>query len=73
MIDYIEREAAIALWENDTKRGRTEFDQVLMLMPSADVRAVVLCKNCTCYDSRNFLCEHFNVEVGREDYCSYGY
>ena len=40
-MDYIEREAAIALWEKDTERGRTEFDQVLMLMPSADVKPVV--------------------------------
>ena len=42
-------------------------------LPPADVKPIVLCKNCMCYDSRNFLCEHFNAEMGREDYCSYGY
>ena len=36
MSDLISREQAIDLWDKLSKRGRTEFDQVLMTLPSAD-------------------------------------
>lgn len=31
--DAISRQAAIDKWENTTLRGRTEFDQIIMMMP----------------------------------------
>lgn len=34
--DLISREQAIDSWDKLSKRGRTEFDQVLMTLPSAD-------------------------------------
>ena len=36
MDDSISRQAAIDSWDKLSKRGRTEFDQVLMTLPSAD-------------------------------------
>ena len=36
MSDLISREQAIDSWDKLSKRGRTEFDQVLMTLPSAD-------------------------------------
>ena len=35
--DLISRANAIGAWDKLSKRGRTEFDQVLMTLPSADV------------------------------------
>lgn len=37
MTDLISRADAIVAWDKLSKRGRTEFDQVLMTLPSADV------------------------------------
>ena len=37
MTDLISRTNAIEAWDKLSKRGRTEFDQVLMTLPSADV------------------------------------
>lgn len=36
MSNLISREQAIDSWDKLSKRGRTEFDQVLMTLPSAD-------------------------------------
>lgn len=36
MNDLISRADAIKAWDKLSKRGRTEFDQVLMTLPSAD-------------------------------------
>ena len=36
MSDSISREQAIDSWDKLSMRGRTEFDQVLMTLPSAD-------------------------------------
>ena len=36
MSDLISREQAIDSWDKLSIRGRTEFDQVLMTLPSAD-------------------------------------
>lgn len=36
MSDTISRRMAIDSWDKLSKRGRTEFDQVLMTLPSAD-------------------------------------
>ena len=36
MSDLISREQAIDSWDKLSKRGRIEFDQVLMTLPSAD-------------------------------------
>lgn len=36
MTDLISRADAIEAWDKLSKRGRTEFDQVLMTLPSAD-------------------------------------
>lgn len=36
MSDLISREQAIDSWDKLSMRGRTEFDQVLMTLPSAD-------------------------------------
>ena len=36
MSNLISREQAMDSWDKLSKRGRTEFDQVLMTLPSAD-------------------------------------
>ena len=36
MSDLISRQGAIDAWDKLSKRGRTEFDQVLMTLPSAE-------------------------------------
>lgn len=36
MNDSISRQDAIDVWDKLSKRGRTEFDQVLMTLPSAE-------------------------------------
>lgn len=36
MSDLIRRQDAIDAWDKLSKRGRTEFDQVLMTLPSAE-------------------------------------
>ena len=36
MSDLISRQDAIDAWDKLSKRGRTEFDQVLMTLPSAE-------------------------------------
>lgn len=38
MSDLINRKNAIAAWDKLSKRGRTEFDQVLMTLPSAEAK-----------------------------------
>jgi hypothetical protein len=41
-------------------------------IPAADVRPVVLCRDCKHYEIDNGWCEYFNVDRVFGDYCSEG-
>ena len=43
--DAISRQEALDEWNRLSERGRTEFDQVLMMLPSAQPE-IVRCKEC---------------------------
>ena len=60
MSDLIDRQAAIDKWESMTVRGRTEFDQVLLMLPSAQHAQPKPCD----------LCKKYGLEDGDTLYCS---
>ena len=62
MSDLINRANAIEAWEKLSKRGRTEFDQVLMTLPSTNV-----VKGEWIYDHHND--EHTCSVCGRKALC----
>ena len=45
MSDLISRQNAIDAWDKLSKRGRTEFDQVLMTLPSAEPNTAIIIYN----------------------------
>lgn len=55
--DLISRQDAIDSWDKLSKRGRTEFDQVLMTLPSAETQPITCdgCKHVGTYDT-DFPC-----------------
>lgn len=55
MSDLINREDAIEAWDKLSKRGRTEFDQVLMTLPSAEVEWIP-CNERLPSESGDYLC-----------------
>lgn len=87
MDDFISREAAIAAAFSATSLGNSAFRDVydtvsrLRLIPAADVRPVVLCRDCIhCKKGKVSLeCEKhkyawnsLNRRVNEDDFCSWG-
>ena len=91
--EYIEREAAIASAFSATSLGNSAFCDVydtvsrLRLIPAADVRSVVLCRDCqNSYEWANmdggyyrycgYLRSRWNPDVDRmvddDDFCKWG-
>lgn len=81
MAEYIEREAAI----NEQKRfcGYLDNDMLYKLeiatrrIPAADVRPVVLCRDCKCYQQSHYIDKHMECArrgfpVHSVDFCSFG-
>ena len=66
--DCISRQAAIDKWDSMTVRGRTEFDQVLLMMPSAQPE-IVRCKECKFY--RCDGCFFSTAETEEDGFCSW--
>ena len=71
MSRYVNADALIERWNNMSVRGRTEFDQEIMVAPSIDI---VRCKECKYW--HNKLCATWSqfrtIETEADDFCSYG-
>jgi len=77
--DIISRQAVLDKWENTTSRGRTEFDQVIMMLPpvapqpkigywiDADGDNAI----CSCCNRLNHLygnyCKHCGVKMTKQE------
>ncbi len=90
MAEYIEREKlskAFEIWQNTLIENYGEndeyvgcLDSVLLgveSIPAADVRTVVLCKDCKCYRQSSFIDKHMECARSRfpvhsVDFCSFG-
>lgn len=89
MAEYIEREAAInsmCRWRSDTTRDKCHIADVCNLacrleaVPAADVREVVLCRDCIHYEMGVCLKIYDDGAANKdawqerkpEDFCSYG-
>lgn len=84
--EYIEREAALAFQNevepilcrnvvtHDIMSATKDADMVkyLQSIPAAEVRPVVLCRDCEHYELDNGWCEYFDTDRVFEDYCSEG-
>lgn len=46
--DLISRQVVLDKWENTTSRGRTEFDQVIMMMPPVNPQEPKYCDRNIC-------------------------
>ena len=89
MAEYIEREAALeAVWqilngmgysEKHNDRLVEEVDAILDNIPAADVRPVVLCRDCKHRDPEDHKCDSGEMErqgcpfkVADDYFCAYG-
>ena len=52
--DCISRQAVLDKWENTTLRGRTEFDQVIMMLPPVTPQSKT---------------GHWIIDINDKDYC----
>ena len=82
MSRYIDADALIERWNEMTIRGRTEFDQEIMLAPTIDaipiehinlmnLVEVVRCKECYMCDEEMW-CSFYDSIMEPDDFCSYG-
>ena len=75
MSRYIGADALIERWNNMSVRGRTEFDQEIMVAPSIDI---VFCKECkhryrSGYRGDEYwVCDFMDAKIKDDDFCSYG-
>lgn len=75
MAEYIEREAAIRVASGYCHPANIAKE--LSKLPAADVRPVVLCKDCKCYRQSNFVDKHMvcvrnGFTVHSNEFCSFG-
>ena len=53
--------------------AKNAIQKRILSIPAADVRPVVLCKDCRSYNKPQLgFCETHLVRMHRDDYCSYG-
>ena len=73
MSKYIDLDKLLERWNNMSVRGRTEFDQEIMVAPTIDI---VRCKECKfaekCEQIVVFDITENQVEGRKIDFCSYG-
>lgn len=80
MAEYIERK--VAKWHLyrefiTNKEAAAKAFRALSAIPAADVRPVVLCRDCKCYRQSNFVDKHMECArsgfpVHSVDFCSFG-
>jgi hypothetical protein len=75
MSRYVNADALIERWNNMSVRGRTEFDQEIMVTPTIDI---VRCKECKWCDNagkkRALICTnpYIDVDPNPNFFCGYG-
>lgn len=79
MAEYIEREAMV---EASCERCNGEYVpcdkehcllmEVIYSIPAADVRPVVLCRDCQYFENDCGWCGYFDIGVNVNDFCSRG-
>lgn len=81
MTDYISREAAInAMCRlcSDTTRDKCRIADIcnhvcrLEAIPAADVRPVILCRDCQYFENDCGWCGYFDIGMNVNDFCSQG-
>lgn len=83
MTDYISREAFKAEIRRLSTHYLNEWDTLGVLaaadrIPAADVRPVVLCRDCVMYECHEYdgglkyVCRLFKRQMQEMDFCSYG-
>ncbi len=78
MPEYIEREKIgltdfeIAMCNGDYKEGMKMLLDKIASIPAADVRPVVLCRDCKNYIERSGACAYLVVGMREDDFCSRG-
>lgn len=68
--EYIEREKALSA--QNKSMNLSECRKRLERIPAADVRPVVLCRDCKNYIERSGACAYLVVGMREDDFCSYG-
>ena len=71
MSRWIDADTLIERWNNMSVRGRTEFDQEIMVAPSIDIVRCAECEYSDIYDDEMF-CRLRTDDVKADDFCSYG-
>ena len=68
--DYISREAALSA--QNKSMNLSECRKRLESIPAADVRPVVLCRDCEYWQSDCGWCGYFDIGMNIDDFCSRG-
>ncbi len=77
MAEYIEREAAIFSVKAHYPKEADTIASIVCI-PAADVRPVVLCRDCVMYECHEYdgglkyVCRLFKRQMQETDFCSYG-
>lgn len=84
MDDLIRRQTSVlTLLEKGQKSRRYKFGEIwelnfdeireaLETVPSVDAVEVVRCKDCQCYDSKNYYCTYLDNSNGSDGFCNFG-
>ena len=82
MDDLISRQAALDISmkycsDDDGSCSEPHTDLREMLdeienLPSVDAVEVVRCKDCQCYDSKNYYCTYLDNSNGPDGFCNFG-
>lgn len=76
MAKYIDKQVALRHWPPCDEPA--DAYQYIKNFPAADVRPVVLCRDCKQYGGRPWennesgICARTDCGVGEDDFCSYG-
>lgn len=76
--EYIEKETVIDTLCGHFIPNRHKYIEEIRALPAADVRPVVLCRDCKRYGGRPWensetgICARTDSGVGEDDFCSYG-
>lgn len=74
MSKYIDLDKLLERWNNMSVRGRTEFDQEIMVAPTIDI---VRCKECmhkyvTGDTTQYYVCDFMDAQYDENGYCHHG-
>ena len=69
MSRWIDADALIKRWDEMSARGRTEFDQEIMVAPSIDI---CFCRECSKHNTHRCHMAFDLITTEADDFCSYG-